>query len=110
MKRMTKEEKSVQVLSRKQLHKFISKGDTIYTMVDHVSRSGMMRHIRTKVVRDGKIYDPTYFVAEVLDMRRVRDSNAIKVTGCGMDMGFHLIYNLSLVLFGDGYALKHRSL
>jgi hypothetical protein len=34
--------------------------------------------------------------------------NGIKVGGCGMDMGFHVIYNISKTLFNDGYAIKHQ--
>jgi hypothetical protein len=30
------------------------------------------------------------------------------VQGCGMDMGFHVVYSLSQTLFNDGYALKQR--
>jgi len=30
------------------------------------------------------------------------------VTGCGMDMGFHLVNSLAYILFGDGYALDQR--
>jgi hypothetical protein len=25
-----------------------------------------------------------------------------------MDMGFHLVYNLSWAVFGEGYTLKHE--
>ena len=32
----------------------------------------------------------------------------VKVGGAGMDMGFHLVYNLAAVLFDDGYALEHK--
>jgi hypothetical protein len=32
----------------------------------------------------------------------------VKVHGCGMDMGFHAVYELSGALFGDGYSLKHK--
>jgi hypothetical protein len=27
--------------------------------------------------------------------------NAVVVSGCGMDMGFHLVYELSHALYGD---------
>ena len=35
-------------------------------------------------------------------------TNAVGVGGCGMDMGFHMVYTLASVLYGDGYALKER--
>ena len=40
-----------------------------------------------------------------------RNQTIIKVVGvggCGMDMGFHLVYTLASVLYKDGYALTHR--
>jgi hypothetical protein len=36
------------------------------------------------------------------------DRNGIRVGGCGMDMGFHLVYTLSRALFDDGYYVKHE--
>ena len=32
----------------------------------------------------------------------------VGVGGCGMDMGFHLVYTLSRELFDDGYYVKHE--
>ena len=52
---------------------------TIYTVLDHVSRSGMMRKISAFVMRDNS---PICIAREV------------RVTGCGMDMGFHLAYEI----------------
>ena len=39
---------------------------------------------------------------------KLKDNGAIFVKGCGMDMGFHVIYSLSQTLFNDGYAIKQR--
>jgi hypothetical protein len=56
----------------------------IYTTCSHVSRSGMMRHISAFVMVDN---------APVCIARGVR------VSGCGMDMGFHLAYCIYCTLF-----------
>ena len=48
---------------------------TIYTTLDHVSRSGMMRKISAFIMVKNQ---PVCLAREV------------KVTGCGMDMVFHL--------------------
>lgn len=50
---------------------------------------------------------PNYAVSTVLGWARGK-RDGIRVSGCGMDMGFHLVYNLSLVLYGSGDALKQR--
>jgi hypothetical protein len=34
-------------------------------------------------------------------------NNGVKVAGCGMDMGFHLIYSLSYALFPKGTDAPH---
>ena len=88
---------------------------TVYTVLRSVSSSGMTRHISLKVVdSDGDILDITYLAAQALG-DKVSDKhghNTIKVSGCGMDMGFHLVYSLSSVLFNGeeraGYKLAQR--
>lgn len=85
----------------------------ILTIVRHVSKSGMSRNISLKYVKNGELMDITYNAAMVLDWPLVEGFNrAIKVGGCGMDMGFHLVYSLSGRLYGyegrNAYRLRHR--
>jgi hypothetical protein len=94
---------------------WLNRGDTVYTICDHVSRSGMMRHIRLVILKHDeetkKIYTlhPNYSASVLLGWPLVKKGNAaLKVGGCGMDMGFHTVYTLSQMLFGDGYALKQE--
>lgn len=76
-----------------------SSGDlTVYTALKHVSSSGMMRHIACYIVRDNKIVDITWHVSRILDLKRA-NNGGVKVSGCGMDMGFHVVYELSCALF-----------
>ena len=85
------------------LRKLIKPGDTIYTVLKHVSRSGMMREISVHHVdSDGRIGWLSGLVATALDMRR-GDRDGVKITGCGMDMGFAIVYDLSRVMFRDGF-------
>jgi len=58
-----------------------------------------------KVAKNGKILDLTYYASVVLDypLVEVNGSRAIRVGGCGMDMGFHAVYSLARVLFRDKY-------
>lgn len=87
---------------------------TAYTVLRHVSQSGMSRDISVKTVEDGQIRDITYTVAEALG-EKIRYKNGhgvIRVGGCGMDMGFHLVYSLSSVLFPNdnrgGYIISQE--
>lgn len=81
----------------------LTPGQTVYTVLRHVSGSGMTRHISLYVVDDGKIRDVTWDVGRLLGYRRNRDNGGLVVQGCGMDMGFDLVYNLGYALYPSGY-------
>ena len=83
----------------------------VFTIVRSVSRSGMNRVIDPIVFIDS--WSPVYIgasVASVLGWKQADRQSGIKVSGCGMDMCFHLVYELSSVLFKDGYKLKQVNL
>jgi hypothetical protein len=86
----------------------------IYTILRHVSDSGMSRDISLIYVKGKSVYHLNYSVAQALGDRLVsrNGSDAIRVHGTGMDMGFHLVYSLSSVLYAGqdraGYVLSHR--
>lgn len=92
--------------SRETLLELLKPGDTVYTVLKHVSRSGMMRHIQLKIVRNGDICDITYHAAVVMGDSIAKDGG-IRVAGCGMDMGFALVYNLGAVLWPNGTDKPH---
>ena len=113
-----KEQKALDVAyAREQLlTHYVSEGDTVYTVLRSVSSSGMSRTLSLKVAKEGKILDLTYYAAIVLEwpLVEVNGSRALRVGGCGMDMGFHTVYTLSSVLFREdfntkdaGYSLNH---
>jgi hypothetical protein len=92
---------------------YIKEGDTVYTVIRSVSSSGMSRTMSVKIVRDNRVDDITFHVAHALDypLVEVNGSRAIRVGGAGMDLGFHVVYSLSSVLFRGqavdaGYLLK----
>jgi len=106
-----------QELAREELLKDYFNGEeraTVYTILRRVSSSGMTRHISLKIAQGGEIYDITYTAALALGdkLHDVNGFNTLKVNGCGMDMGFHLVYSLSSVLFhGEeraGYKIAQR--
>lgn len=95
--------------------KYCPKGSTVYTVIRSVSRSRMSRVIGLVVIVPGKpgeepvMFHPNYSAARVLGYRMAPGSvDGLKVSGCGMDMGFHVVYSLAQAVYGDGYALKQR--
>jgi hypothetical protein len=73
----------------------------VLTLNRYVSSSGMSRDISVFYIKDNQILNITYSVAKAMGWKLVErnGSRAIKVGGCGMDMGFHLVYTLSSVLY-----------
>jgi hypothetical protein len=82
---------------------------TVYGKVTHVSRSGMMRYIDFYVAEGGNIHNINGLINAATGYKST--ANGVKVEGCGMDMIFAVIYDLSKVLYdGDGYKIKNRAL
>lgn len=90
------------------LRKHLPRGATVYTILASVSRSGMYRHIRPIIVINGEPVDITWRVSEALGWRRHDDG--VGCDGCGMDIGFHLVYSLGYALHGveAGQSLNQR--
>ncbi len=95
------------------LKQVLKRGDTVYTVLRHVSRSGMQRHIDVYVIRDNKPIHLSYHIAEVLDYKITGSS--IEIRDYATDMGVYIIYNLSVALFcpkkwdkDAAYALKQE--
>ena len=87
------------------LREILKPGDTVYTIVKHVSRSGMQRHISPFIVGDDcKPQRLGHLVARAID-QRIGDDGAVIMNGCGMDMGFDLVYQTARVLFPDGFGV-----
>ena len=85
----------------------------VYTILRYVSSSGLSKDISLKTVEDGQLIDITWTSALALG-DKVNDRNgqrAIRVSGGGMDLGYHLVHNLSMTLYGvenrGGYTLSH---
>lgn len=108
---------------KKDLRAILPPGSTAYTILRHVSRSGMQRSIDVYALRchNGEIekYWITPKVAAVCGYSISKRHNALTVRGCGMDMGFDVAYNLSYALYDrvtdpalttrdGGYSLKHQ--
>jgi len=89
--------------AREYLRGIIKPGDTLYTILRHVSASRMTRAISV-VCEGGKgISDISWWVAPAIDERIDQKHGGVRSRGCGTDMGFALVHNLSHVLFPDGF-------
>jgi len=115
--------------------RFLKKGDTIFTILKHVARSGMYRVVDVRFFRvvtrevswstgerreNGSIVtrsarrrvaEPlwlSYNCALALGLRWDKRHEGVGMGGCGYDVGHGIVYKLSLALFGDGYCLEHR--
>ena len=102
--------------AREMLAKWLRPGVTVYSVLRSVSRSGMSRRIDFYVIdpADLRPIFLTGYIAGLLGMSWDGDPG-LRVNGCGMDMGFHIVNNLSMVMFcpekytHDGaYALRHE--
>lgn len=105
----TREKREQREQAIEKLREWLKPGDTVTTVLLHCSRSGMQRTIEPVIAyrnQDGTCEPMAigWAVARALDWRFDRDRGGVKVSGCGMDMGFHLVYTLSRVLFPDGYV------
>ena len=85
-------------------------GQTVYSVLRHVSRSGMSRGIDFYIMEDGKPQWITASVGKAIDQPQSRkdweQSRGLNVSGCGMDMGFAVVYDLSRTLFPKGFKVK----
>lgn len=119
---------------REYLRALCPPGTTVYAITRHVSRSGMMRTIGLYVIGKNRRGEPELAwlpsprIVAVLPWAKddkKRDGN--KIGGCGMDMHYHLVYELSRALWqadldagkiappthgenNAGYLLEKRSL
>ena len=106
-----------ELASERLLKNYLEDTRTVYTILRSVSASGMTRHLSLVVAGvndEGKadLYDITFLAAQAMG-EKLSERNGhrtIRVNGCGMDMGFHLVYNLSSVLYAGqdraGYKIK----
>lgn len=76
-------------------------GCTVTTVLTHVSASGMTRTIR---VFDPNMAEITHLIARTGLFGRDPKHNGLRVGGVGMDMGFHVVYELSRLLYPDGFT------
>jgi hypothetical protein len=105
---MTKQQQKINEREEaiQELKSLIKKGDTVYTILTHVSSNGMSRRFKVLVLEDSvfmppdnkKIKDISHLVAQALEYRHSKTGYEVVVGGAGMDMAYHLVYTLSQAL------------
>ena len=85
----------------------LPKGTTLYTVLRRVSRSRMTRIMDVKYINADNfirnVIVPEFKgCAKGIDQESKWGGN-YKVTGCGVDMGFWLVYELGQLVHQDGY-------
>ena len=84
-------------------------GTTVYTVLRYTTSSGMGRVISAFIIKDGKPYELDYLIERSeIGFKRNQKHGGLMVRGTGMDMGFHVVYELSRSIHADGYALKQE--
>lgn len=91
--------------ARQNLEEWVKEGDTIYTVIRSVSRSGMSRRIDVMKFDGGRRIYLTTCMADLglagmkMSMNDWAKSRGASIPGCGMDMGFHAVDTLCYAIF-----------
>lgn len=120
--------------SQDTLRKMLKPGDEVYCILRHRSASGMSRVIDLAIpYRDYRMVYPVkadgstdyeakpkkrytgkmrirsigWLAAKAMGDNFDADRQGIKVSGCGMDMGFHTVYQLGAYLWPKGTPKPH---
>lgn len=93
------------------LLKILGNNNKVYTILKHVSSSGMSRHIDVVVIQDSKPKNINWYIEKLGLYKRAKsfdtkNANSLRVSGCGMNMGFDVVYNLSTTLYPNGYKCQ----
>lgn len=95
--------------ARESLARMLKPGDTVYTVLRSVSRSGMSRQIGILVPSGtGEFFYPNYSASILLGEPMNKAGDGVKVGGCGMDMGYHVVYSLGRALYPEGFGCSGK--
>lgn len=99
---MSKASKADREQAIARLREFVAIGDTITCVLRSVSRSGMSRRIDFyKFASKDGVVEKFYLSGMIATALGWSCNNTgLRVDGCGMDMGFHVMHELGYALFG----------
>lgn len=108
-----------------ELRKLLKPGTTVYTLLRHRSASGMYRVVDVYVIKQNTPLRLSWSVALATGAGYDTKHEGVRAPGCGLDVGYQIVYDLGSVLWPNGtkkphgtrngepdhaggYALKHR--
>lgn len=98
------------------MREWVKPGDTLLTILRHVSASGMLRVIDVVKImpeehpgQDPRVLSLGFNIAKIIDAKYDREKEGMRISGCGSDMGFEVVYNLGRILFRDGFAVTETA-
>ena len=89
-----------------ELRTLLVPGAKVYCILRSVSSSGMSRAVSLYVKSAGDMRNIDSLSADVLGYKLAKKEGLL-VSGCGMDMGFHLVYSLGRTLWPNGTETAH---
>lgn len=105
---MTKAQKAEQAEFIAKLRAEIKPGDTLFTVLKNVSKSGMSRKVNVYKIQDNEPRWLAYWVSKATGIPFDERTESLRVDGCGTDAGFELVYTLGRVLFPNGFAVVNE--
>jgi len=84
---------------KKDLKKFIKPSSKLSINITKVSRSGMTRRMLVYAMKGTELINITWDISKLCELSE--NDEGIKVTGCGMDMAFWLVDDITLQLYGN---------
>ena len=100
---MTKQQQADRDEYRDKLRALLAPGDTLYTVLRHRAPSGMSRAVDVYRITNDEPMRLTYWIGKAADFSYSERWEALTVQGCGMDVGFEVVYNTGRALWPDGF-------
>jgi hypothetical protein len=102
---MTKAQQAERAEYLDKLRAILRPGDKVYCVLANVSRSGMSREIKLYHI-NGEAHWLSGYAGKALGLRLGKHDGVI-MGGCGMDMGFAVVYELGQALWPNGTDAPH---
>ena len=66
----------------------------------------MFRIIDVFTIRNNKKISLNFLIEKLTSYKRDKDRGGLRVSGCGMDMGFAVVYDFSRTVFPTGFYYR----
>jgi len=101
-RKLTAAQLAARTEARQALRELFPIGSTVSTQLLYVSKSGMLRSVAVMFGRpDGTVRNVSPLVAIATGEKMHKTTHGVSMGGCGMDMGFSLVYGLARALYSD---------